>query len=642
MALVDYSVIDPDAGLYEFRDDTGRARMAYGSEADELARFVDQTRKARPLTAQNMSGGEPAMSSMDAGSSTMPAPPPPQQSDVGPQMSAAPDPVASQAPPVAGPPASIARPDMLPSPAQAAQQVALSGEPQTPGISAGAVIEHATRPRWSGGRPEFDPAKYDASLAPVRTGGSAAVQGALPETPEQAAQRLEDEKRRRSAFETALTETQAAQEERVAAHEEAKYQHQLRALDAQDEIKAREQRLAQIEANGKRVMAGLEADRANIRNMKVDPRRLFRTKSGSINPATVIMSAIAQGLGAFGAGMTGTRNFAADLIDGAIQRDVSIQESERESETERADNALGRFERFYNLDRSEARMALEISQRDYAAAQASALAASIGTAEAKAQAATLVADLMARNAQTEAALREAYGGRVTTQEQVQYMAPRAASRGGYRPATDKEIQEGIKTGLMLQELTGERMDPDQIKAQAEARTAQNQEDKNVQEYGKRRSDIATARTVLHQYVESMGGSIDEQGKVKWREMDIPDTGPIAGRTPAFSAEAKKVARLRNWLGTKLGQAISGATVSDQQMESIEKKLASTNEDAAREGAEELLKELDDAEVNIDASFGPGVVTQFIENEDQTKRLRRERSDAQELTPAGKIRLGGSQ
>lgn len=85
-------------------------------------------------------------------------------------------------------------------------------------------------------------------------------------------------------------------------------QHQ-RALAVQAEFKRRETERAKIK----------EA----IDSTEIDPKRIFRD-----SPVKGFMAAIAAGMGAYASGMNGGPNFALQVLDKAVERDINAQKSE--------------------------------------------------------------------------------------------------------------------------------------------------------------------------------------------------------------------------------------------------------------------------------------------------------------------------
>lgn len=57
----------------------------------------------------------------------------------------------------------------------------------------------------------------------------------------------------------------------------------------------------------------------------VDPGRVWKDSEGNKNTAKVIMAALAAGLGAFASGINGGPNYALDIINDAIARDIDAQ-----------------------------------------------------------------------------------------------------------------------------------------------------------------------------------------------------------------------------------------------------------------------------------------------------------------------------
>lgn len=95
------------------------------------------------------------------------------------------------------------------------------------------------------------------------------------------------------------------------------------ARQQQEQIKqqktAEEIRKAETEAR----MKSYDAEVAKFMNEKVDPNQFWENKS----LAGKVTAALAVGLGAYGAAMTGTPNFALNIITDAINRDVDAQKA---------------------------------------------------------------------------------------------------------------------------------------------------------------------------------------------------------------------------------------------------------------------------------------------------------------------------
>jgi len=634
MALVGYTAAP--SGGYVFERDDGQTLHAFGEEAEQLKSFIDRTRPPDRRTAQNMSGGyDPNAPFGSVASLPLSVP------DIGPNMSPGPDPTpAVSVAPVMPPhgPGGAYVPESAPSPApMRAQPVAYredagaaaaappSGSPAAgPGpdwLTPKEKAVYLLAPEFSPGRPEVTSAdieKQNAARRPLAE--KQAVAGALVETPEEKADRVREMQAFREQRRASFAEMEAAGAEKVAAAEQARTNALNASIQADIDRRDALTLKARVEDQWNATNSALNREREAAANAKIDPNRLFREKG----TGSVIASAIAQGLGAFGASLTNGQNYAKQIIDAAIDRDIAAQSDVINANRERTQNAINEFQRVYGLDREEAKLAVRSTANRYAASIADITAATIGTAEAKMQAAQFKADRLAKAMADDAHLSELYNGRLTTQYSM--ASPHAATRGGPvapKPETIKKRADALIAGGKA---IGESSDPDEVRAQAEKRKAEAEANKvaagergEVQEYGKRRAEVSQAESVLKQYVAAMGGTVDETGAVTVPEGDIPGTGAYDSRTPDLQDKHRKVTQYRRWLAANVGKALSGSSVSPDQQEKIDALLSENNEDGARRGAQILIQEIMDKRREIDASFGPKAVTQYEDNKDTTSR-----------------------
>jgi hypothetical protein len=150
---------------------------------------------------------------------------------------------------------------------------------------------------------------------------------------------------------------------------------------------------------------------ADFRTKKVDPNKIWEGREGAR-----VVAAIAQGLGALGAGLAGTRNFAGDMIEQAVQRSIAAQEREIESAKENVNlenNVLSQL-RQRGLDQREAHAAARAFMFERAEAQIEEVAAKYKSQGIRENAETLLADLRQRRADAGVALSTATQDRVTT------------------------------------------------------------------------------------------------------------------------------------------------------------------------------------------------------------------------------------
>jgi hypothetical protein len=510
-------------------------------------------------------------------------------------------------------------PDFSPPPKAPAPEAA---SPSLPQAGAGVLPqepppqeEETLKERFVSGTGAVDPRKMAAQGVPVPT--SQTITNALPETEPERAKRLERQEQFLADTQVGISELKAANAERVAAAEEARTGALNATIKADIDRRDAEKQLLAARSAADAKWSEIDRENKAAAAQKVDPNRLFHGKNGA---AAAIVSAVAQGLGAFGSSLSRAPNYAQQIIQGAIDRDIASQVDAIHRQGEAARNAVADYARTYGLTLDEAKLAVKGTQLRYAASMAELQGAKMGTADAKAKAAAMSLDAMKQYEMTAAQLKDMYEGRV--QKHFAVVQPQSGSRGGWVPVSR---ERSVKTGA----------NPEQRKAAAEERHAQNQEDKNVQEYGKQRNAIEEAKVAQKSLIEVMGGAPQADGSIRWKDMDIPDTGLLGGNTPAVFEDARNVEQKREWLRARVGKVLSGASVSPTQEKQIMSLITSTNENTARRGMELLQEELSRMGNTNDAAFGPKVVTQYEENNATLSGERRRRTEGGPR-PAGVI------
>lgn len=445
MAVIGYTP-HPASGFVFHRDD-GPSMHFSGAEADGLRQWVDASRGPDGRMAFDPSAPFGSASSVP---DAQPAPPR-TVVDTGAAggMSMAPSaaPAMSSAPPLAPPAANPGAPMPTPSPAQEGAPPMARGPQQGPTITGPEAAAYALRKRYVPGRAAYDPEADAATRRAVPVAQT--VTGGLAGTPEEEAQRLESAKALHAANQAAIAEVGAASAERAAAAEDARTLAVNRAIQADQEQKEALAKRAAVENTWNSTNARLQAESDAAAKQQVDPRRLF---SGSGGTAAAIGSALAVGLGAFGASLNHGPNYAQQIIDASIQRDIDAQTDAIHRRGQNAQNAIANFQHTYGLTLDEARSAVKSTQLRYAAAMTDINAARIGSADARQSAAVMKAQLIQNAAMEEAKLAELYKGRVT--KQFAMAAPQAGSRGGMRDPTDAEITAGANAVGAINKATG--------------------------------------------------------------------------------------------------------------------------------------------------------------------------------------------
>jgi hypothetical protein len=209
---------------------------------------------------------------------------------------------------------------------------------------------------------------------------------------------------------------------------------------------------------------------------KVDPDRIF---SGDFGGVRRIGSAIAAAMGAYAATVGKTQNFAQQIIDNQISRDIAAQEADIRIKKDRSDTALGDLVR-RGMTLEQAKGTLGSIQRDWAKNQV-ALARGASSNEAiNAKYDALVGKFDKDTLdEGEAYLKDARGT-ATQAVQSQVVYPQAGSAGGLREVapgkalaiagqtagTEGQVAGTAKTLTELNGGNSKRFNPEARKADA--------------------------------------------------------------------------------------------------------------------------------------------------------------------------------
>jgi len=296
----------------------------------------------------------------------------------------------------------------------------------------------AVRPQYHPGRAAIDPHKLAAEGVPVAV--QETVQDQIAETPEDKAARLEHEKLRAAQYEEQISAYKASAAASTAAFEEQRAQALSDQETAQAQITAGLERKKAIEDDYNRMLAATQKERDAAMSAKVDPNRLFHGNGGAAN---AIASAIAVGLGAFGSSLARSPNYAQQIVQAAIDRDVDSQRDQINRKGQAAQNAVSEVQRKYGLSLDEAASFVKEQQLRYSAARMQMQAAKMGGAEVQQKAAPAIAAMMAQADKEQAQQALSYKGRKATQYAV--IQPQAATAGYFSGPTGKDVAQASHT-----------------------------------------------------------------------------------------------------------------------------------------------------------------------------------------------------
>ncbi len=426
MALIGY---DPNPnGGYRFRKDDGSSMLAFGPEAERLKSWIDQTRPAdrrlaendmpppetqEQLTARLQARAQGDLDSDAARRAQLAHDADPatqwakigqfdaQGNKIGPgtaEASSAPVPAPVPAPAAATAPyyrvgpkkVPIAPADLMPAP-QPSGPVRVPAPHQQPTSEANLppMIPPTAQP--PGGSMPVTAGFPSAPVAPSGGGKPKMVLAertteGLNQTPEEAEATRKMLEARQAADDADLAQIKAAANEKQAAMEEQSADAADAALDAHDRQLRAQDQAAAVEQAWNKTYAGLQKEQDAAANQRIDPRRLFNGENGTLNTIT---SALAVGLGAFGSALTGGPNYAHQMVQASIDRDINAQADAIHAKREQANNALSNFMKVHGLDVNEAKLAVRAIAQEYAANLAQIRANQINTPQAKQDAAEL-------------------------------------------------------------------------------------------------------------------------------------------------------------------------------------------------------------------------------------------------------------
>jgi len=127
-----------------------------------------------------------------------------------------------------------------------------------------------------------------------------------------------------------------------------RYQKEIGRIRAEDELEE-----STIMSNIRNRMGDHERKLDEFRSMKVDPNRFFTDPDGSRNWTNTAIASIASAMGAFGAAMTGSPNFAQQIMQKAIDRDIQGQKdniNKKGAEIDESNNLLAQNFRLYKTE----------------------------------------------------------------------------------------------------------------------------------------------------------------------------------------------------------------------------------------------------------------------------------------------------
>jgi len=324
-----------------------------------------------------------------------------------------------------------------------------------------------------------------------------------------------------------------------------------------------------------------------------------------------IFGAIGQGLGAFGASLNHTENFAFKYVQSQIQADIAQQQAEYEAGRADRNNALARFVNYYHGDMDMAKAAMLQAQNKVAETETQAFAAQAQSKDISANAQVLAAQFGQQQLLAEQQRAELAQGKTTITSEDKF---HQASGGGdgSKPLT-LEQQLAIRKGV-----TGKPA-KDQgalgLTAQGVARQKAN--------YGTKNEQIERANASFEDEAKLMGLAVDRDtgtlvdpktGKPARGPEKSPGVGYVAGHVPDFlTGEEGRAARRARMNSARLhAQAIYDKSITADEAEHEVPTIMGKNPEDWFNSLKQRVHELHQYKRELDttaASIDPRIVNE---------------------------------
>jgi hypothetical protein len=361
--------------------------------------------------------------------------------------------------------------------------------------------------------------------------------------------------------------------------------------------------------------------RDQVAKQQVDPGRLF---SGDLGAFHTVSAVIGNALGAFAAAgggsptvngrraAAGGTNYAGQIINAAIERDIRAQEVNIRTNQENSANQLNDIYRRLG-DMNQAKTVLRQMQQDYAGLQMKSLAAKDGSQDAVMAHQEWEASNAADRAEQERKFLADSYGKHTIKVAQSFVSPQA---GGERMPT---YQEQLAKAEALAKFQGVGLDQEQKSAELDKTRAEagklkaeaaNGSPQAQADYNKNIQFVESGEGALQQIIRGQGGEYDARtGKVTWGNSDVPGSG-IASRVTGIKSGAAKGLEKAIALGAPaIEKGVEGDAAGEAGIKQIQEGLTSGDSDTRRAAAEAMAGILAARRRSAEASGTPALRSQ---------------------------------
>ena len=365
-----------------------------------------------------------------------------------------------------------------------------------------------------------------------------------------------------------------------------------------------QQKQQQIEDGVQQDYAHAREYRDQVAKQQVDPGRLFSGDKGALN---TVLAVIGQGLGAFAAAgggsptingrraAAGGQNFAKQIIDSAIDRDIRAQEVNIRANNDAANNQLNDIYRRLG-DMNQAKNVLRQMQQDYAGLQMKALAARDGSQDAQLGFQEWDAANAADRAEQERKfLADAYG-KHTVKVAQQYAQPGGGGPPGYQEQLRRAQALAAMQGVGLEQQKNaaeiEQTRANTAKLQAEAAAGGPGAQQAQQKFNEGIQFVESGENALKTIVAKQGGRYNPAtGQITWSGGDVPGSGVLSRATGLKGDDAKAIDAAVGVGAPAIEKGVEGDAAGEAGIATIKENLTSGDSNKRRAAAEALAQVL---------------------------------------------------
>lgn len=362
--------------------------------------------------------------------------------------------------------------------------------------------------------------------------------------------------------------------------------------------------------------AGLEKELTDFdKSATIDPLRFY---SGP-NAVSAMMSIIGAGIGAAGASLAHTQNWAFDHLQQRIKDDVQAQRDQIQAGHAGKANALSRFVDYYQGDLTQAQTALEIAMKRAALSETERFASQSKSREISANIPGFIAkfnDSLLKDEQT--LQRQAIGS--TKSETTSKTESKSSSTTPEEILKIQEARQGGKRGAVSPDKTADI----QLK------------------YGEARAKHDEVWQTLQEQADAMGLKIDRKrglvlGKdnkpVDPTKPDLPGLGVLASHAPGWwvGPDGRNLRRLIKRQVDAYRKESTGVAYSPEELESAtDQFIGFNNEDTVR-NFQRAVAEAEQKDRSLEAAF-PQQAVRTRESRGTETNVEHAKSKAPKVTP----------